>query len=418
MNRPRALVVGGSLGGLFAAALLRRAGWRADIYERATDDLAGRGAGIGTHAELFEVMRRLGVAIDAGIGVTVTERICLDRDGRVTHELALPQTMSSWRRIYRLMRALLPADCYHPGKALRDVRIGADSVHARFDDGTAAAGDLLVGADGIRSTVRRLFAPEVEPRYAGYVAWRGLVDEASFDAASHAAVFGRYAFSLPDGEMMLSYPVPGPGDEVESGRRSYNFVWYRPVDAQRALPGLCTDASGRCHGLAIAPPLIRPELQARLRADARRLLAPQIAAVVERARSPFFQAIFDVESRRVAFERVALVGDAAFVARPHVGMGVTKAALDAHNLVAALEASGGDPLPALVVYQRRGSAFGARVVARARRLGAYLEAQLKPPAARSAAESRQEPEVVMREIGASLADLDELAGYAHPPPPG
>jgi 2-polyprenyl-6-methoxyphenol hydroxylase-like FAD-dependent oxidoreductase len=74
MSKPRALVIGGSLGGLFAANLLHVIGWHVDVYERVADDLATRGAGIGTHDELFSILRRLGIAVDASIGVEVRER--------------------------------------------------------------------------------------------------------------------------------------------------------------------------------------------------------------------------------------------------------------------------------------------------------------------------------------------------------
>uniref|UniRef100_UPI0020905EAA FAD binding domain-containing protein n=1 Tax=Acinetobacter baumannii TaxID=470 RepID=UPI0020905EAA len=77
-------------------------------------------------------------------------------------------------------------------------------------------------------------------------------------------------------------------------------VWYRPTDIQVSLPDMCTDATGRQHGLAIPPPLIRPDVVARLRADAHALLPPQIADVVGQARQPFFQPIYDLESPRLA----------------------------------------------------------------------------------------------------------------------
>jgi 2-polyprenyl-6-methoxyphenol hydroxylase-like FAD-dependent oxidoreductase len=203
--------------------------------------------------------------------------------------------------------------------------------------------------------------------------------------------------------------VPGRDNDTRRGRRGYNFVWYRPTDAGRgSLPVLCTDTNGHCHGMAIAPPLIRPEVIARVRADARALLAPQVAGIVERTQ-PFFQAIFDLESPSLVFGRVALLGDAAFVARPHVGMGVTKAALDAESLARCIAAANNDLDEGLARYDIERRRFGSRIVARARRLGAYLEAQHKPPAKRTAAERQQDPETVMREIGSMAVDLNEMS---------
>ena len=355
---PSALVIGGSLGGLFAANLLHAGGWRVDVYERVADDLATRGAGIGTHDELFSVMRRLGIAVDASFGIKVNQRVCLDHAGDVVHEVALAQTMSAWSRIYRPLKDLLPAANYHFGKTLERIDEDAGGVTAFFSDGTIAHGDLLVAADGVRSTVRAQVLPDAQPKYAGYVAWRGVVDEQAISPATHAAIFDRYAFGLPIGEMMLAYPVPGRGDDVRPGHRNYNFVWYRPVDFDKKLPRMATDASGHCHGVAIPPPLITPAVVAEMRAEAKALLAPQIYEIVERAPQPFFQAIFDLESPRMAAGRVALLGDAAFVARPHVGMGVTKAALDAQCLAQALVAAPGDMSGALARYDRERRSFG------------------------------------------------------------
>ncbi|MDB5810749.1 MAG: monooxygenase FAD-binding [Betaproteobacteria bacterium] len=409
MSKQRALIVGGSLGGLFAANMLHAIGWHVEVFERVVDDLATRGAGIGTHDELFAVMRRLGIEVDASIGVEVSERICLDHSGAVLHRVALPQMMTAWARVYRPLKDLLPAANYHFGINLARVEQDAKGVTAHFTDGTSARGDLLVAADGIRSAVRAQLMPEAEPHYAGYVAWRGVVDESAVSPATHAAIFERYAFGLPVGEMMLVYPVPGRDNAVEPGRRSSNFVWYRPVDFDKKLPRLATDASGRCHGVAIPPPLITPQVIAEMRAEAEALLAPQIYEIVERAPQPFFQAIFDLESPRMTVGRVVLLGDAAFVARPHVGMGVTKAALDAQSLAQAIAAAPDDLNAALDNYDRERRIFGTRVVARSRRLGAYIEAQLKPPELRTPEECDQRPEVVLREIGAKLANISELA---------
>lgn len=407
MKMPRVLVIGGSLGGLFAANMLRSIGCEVLAFERVEQDLAGRGAGLGTHEALHAAMRRLGLAFDESLGVKVRARVCLERSGRVSHEIAMPQIMTSWGSIYRPLADLLPRECYRAGVSLERVEQKRDEVTAVFADGTRASGDLLVGADGIRSSVRAQFAPQIQPRYAGYIAWRGLVEEQAVSPAARSLAFEKYAMCLPEGEMMLAYPVPGRGNDTRSGHRGCNFVWYRPAEEREALPALCTDASGRRHGLSIAPPLIRPEVIEALRGDARSLLAPQIGELVERAQ-PFFQPIFDLESEKLVFGRAALLGDAAFVARPHAGMGVTKAALDARCLAEALVAANGDVDAALERYERERGLFGSRIVAHSRRLGAYLEAQCRPREQRSASELYRDPQMTLRETGSPLVDLRDL----------
>ena len=182
------MVIGGSLGGLFAANWLRAIGWDVAVFERVEDDLASRGAGIGTHEELLGVLRRLGLKVDDTIGIQVRSRICLDASGRVTHQVEQPQFMSAWARIYRLLKDAFPPESYRFGATLARLQQDADGVTAIFSDGSTERGDLLVGADGIRSTVRELVAPDVQPTYAGYVAWRGVADEWEFPP-EHAALF-------------------------------------------------------------------------------------------------------------------------------------------------------------------------------------------------------------------------------------
>jgi 2-polyprenyl-6-methoxyphenol hydroxylase-like FAD-dependent oxidoreductase len=241
-----------------------------------------------------------------------------------------------------------------------------------------------------------------------------MVPESAFPPALHAQLFDRYVFCLPEGEMMLAYPVPGAGGDTRPGHRGYNFVWYHPIGREDALARLCTDASGRCHGTAIAPPLIRPEEIARMRAIGRAKFAAPVAEMLDLTVQPFFQAIFDLETPTLVYGRVLLLGDAAFVARPHVGMGVTKAALDAWELAGRL-ADQPSLEQALAAYDRSQTRFGHAIVQWARHIGVHLEAQLKPRAQRSAEELHHQPEKVLRQVGARISEIPPLAGFTDLP---
>jgi 2-polyprenyl-6-methoxyphenol hydroxylase-like FAD-dependent oxidoreductase len=305
--------------------------------------------------------------------------------------------MSGWARLYRALRDALPAQNYRLGKALTRVAQEADTVTAHFADGSREHGDLLVGADGLRSTVRAQFLPQIEPVYAGYVAWRAVLDERQIPPDIHREVFELYAFCLPEGEQLLGYPVPGRNNDTEVGRRAYNIVWYRPTDAA-TLADISTDTSGRHHSAGIPPPMIRPDVIARVKADAERLLAPQIAGIFTRA-APFFQPIYDLESPQIVFGRVALAGDAAFVARPHAGAGTTKAAVDAATLAHCLAEAGADIAQGLARYDRAQRIFGHALVDLSRQEGSYLSARLKPEKQRSAAERSRDIGEVLRAHG-------------------
>ncbi|MGE5523644.1 MAG: FAD binding domain-containing protein [Rhodospirillaceae bacterium] len=392
-RQPRALVIGGSLGGLFASNLLYRGGWDVEVYEQSPVELAGRGAGIIPHPELFRAIERIGIAIDESFGVDIPLRATFDRSGDVVGTLAVPQKLTTWGRLYQLLKQAFPANRYHFGRSLQRVDIAPHGVTATFTDSSTARGDLLVAADGIRSTVRAQLLPEAKPHYVGYVGWRGLAEESALPPDVHRALFPLFTFCLPEREQMLGYPVAGHTNSTRPGERCYNFVWYRPADEATTLRDLCTDSAGHCHGSSIPPPLIRDDVRDAMLKAARERLSPQFVEVVHRARQPFFQPIYDVESAHMAFDRIALLGDAAFVARPHCGMGVTKGAGDAMALVDCLEGAGNDVPAALAAYEARRCRFGAAVVAHGRELGAYLEGSTSEEALR-----HHTSEAVMREI--------------------
>jgi 2-polyprenyl-6-methoxyphenol hydroxylase-like FAD-dependent oxidoreductase len=179
-------------------------------------------------------------------------------------------------------------------------------------------------------------------------------------------------FCLPPGEQFLGYPVAGPDNDLRPGHRRYNVVWYRPAEERTELQSLLTDETGVTHSISIPPPLIRRAAIAEMRAAAERLVAPQFRAIARLMDEPVLQPIYDLETPRMAFGRVAIIGDAAFVARPHVAAGVSKAADDAASLADAVSAD--EIEPALRRFEATRLPVGRRIIERARHLGAYLQA--------------------------------------------
>ncbi len=392
-GKRRALVIGGSMSGLLAGIMLIRRGWDVDIYERVEKELAGRGAGIVAQAELIARLKGLGLDT-RDLGVAMTTRRILDKTGRTALTLECPQVLTAWERVYRLLRDAFPADRYHRATGLSAFEQSGEGVVAHFGDGRTVTADVLIGADGLRSTVRQHCAPDVLPLYAGYVAWRTLLPEGAIPPAIHRELFMDMTFCLPPGEQCLGYPVAGPDNELRAGQRRYNVVWYRPADEATELPALLTDRAGVTHSISIPPPLIRAEPIAAMRAAAERLLAPQFRAIVGLIDEPILQPIYDLESPRLAFGRIAIIGDAAFVARPHVAAGVSKAADDAAALAHALDA--GEVTPALRRFEAERLPENRKIIERARHLGAYLQAtQTAEERARSARHSI--PEAVLAE---------------------
>jgi 2-polyprenyl-6-methoxyphenol hydroxylase-like FAD-dependent oxidoreductase len=386
-------VIGGSMSGLLAAVMLSRRGWAVEIFERVESELAGRGAGIVAQTELIARLKALGLET-GDLGILTKTRKLLDIDGHIAMTTECPQVLTAWERVYRVLRNAFPPQHYHRGRGLKSFEQNETRVLAHMTDGSTAEADVLVGADGLRSTVRGQCLPDIAPLYAGYCAWRALLPENAIPPDIHRELFESMVFCLPPGEQCLFYPVAGPNDDLRAGHRRSNVVWYRPADERTELPWLLTDDSGVTHSVSIPPPLIRRDAIAAMRAAAERLLPPQFRAIVRLIDEPILQPIYDLESPRLAFGRVAIVGDAAFVARPHVAAGVSKAADDAAALAEALDS--GDVGSALRSFEAERLPEGKKIIERARHLGAYLQAtQSAEERARSARHSI--PEAVLAE---------------------
>src|SRR5687768_11791814 len=132
-HRPsrRAVIIGGSMSGLFSAAFLRQIGWTVDVYERSTVELVGRGAGITVHPELIEALETSGAGT-RDLGVEVEKRITLDRNGRVIGERPLRQILTSWDRLQRLLRETIDEAHYHLGHTFARVEQDGGGVRVYF----------------------------------------------------------------------------------------------------------------------------------------------------------------------------------------------------------------------------------------------------------------------------------------------
>jgi 2-polyprenyl-6-methoxyphenol hydroxylase-like FAD-dependent oxidoreductase len=335
-STPRALVVGGSLGGLCAGVCLRTAGWRVSIFERSPGLMDDRGAGIVLQSEVLHLLEGLKLATRAGISVESRERQYLNKDGSVGTSGVSQQFMTSWGALFNSLRNGFPDGDYHTGRKLVDFTAGEREVTARFENGREETGDLLVGGDGAWSVVRQQLFPKSAPEYAGYVAWRGVVAENTLPAALLETFLDKFTFFQMARSHILCYAIPGSDGSITRGKRRLNWVWYWNYREADELPALLTDRTGRKRRTSVPPGMVYPEHWQKQMDVARAFLPPQFRELLEATKEPFAQPINDLAVSQMVFGRAVLVGEAAFVLRPHTAAAAAKAAADGMMLGQAL----------------------------------------------------------------------------------
>jgi 2-polyprenyl-6-methoxyphenol hydroxylase-like FAD-dependent oxidoreductase len=364
----KVVVVGGSLGGLFDAIALRSLGYEVDVYEKSSGLMKDRGAGIVFQPEIAEFLTRHSVAPLESVIVPVRTRRYLHADGSIAQEGPMPQAMTSWDALYRKLRAAFGEDHYHAGFRLSGFEANGDTLTARFNGGQEATCNLLIGADGPGSTVRRQLLPDVHSVYAGYVAWRGVVLED--DAPDLAAEFaGRFTFFQARNTHILCYLIPGPDGSLASGQRRLNWVWYLNAAPGAELDRVLTDKDRRRREFSVPQGFVSPNMADWLQDQARHILPPTFLRLVEATTEPFVQTIYDLAVPKMAFGRVCLTGDAAFVPRPHTAASTAKAAANALALSDCLTATNGHVVEALRRWEPAQLDYGEQLRVHGQRLG-------------------------------------------------
>ena len=358
------------MGGLFAANLLHRAGWQVQVLEKSTTPLTSRGTGIATHAGLMKVMELAGARFGEALGTPINTRKAFDASGNILAQLDTQQVMASWSRLLSFLLEALPSDLYRMGKMVTSIEAGdaKNKAIVRLAGDESIEADLVVAADGYRSWSRHHLFNAPAPEYAGYVAWRAMAPLARLDKAYQDLLHDGMMVSQLPGDQILGYPVM-PSDNNNDVH--INIVWYRKTNTD-ALRILLTDEQGVQHSDGIAPKLIHPQVLQNLKQQAADTLHPAWTQIIQLAPELFMQPIYDSVTTSMAQSRVALIGDAAFISRPHIGQGVTKAAGDALCLVKCLQSNTNDVLNALQIFSKQRVAIGHQVIQYAQRLGSVI----------------------------------------------
>jgi 2-polyprenyl-6-methoxyphenol hydroxylase-like FAD-dependent oxidoreductase len=339
------VVAGGSLVGLSAAIALSRLGITVTVLERSPSRAVDGGGGLGVDVALLQQV--------TGVDDEPPVVHGTDRDTTAWHLL------QGWLEDHALRRSGVTV---HRGTQVTGVQPGSDRQRARVvtADGGEYRADLVIGADGGRSTVRASVAPgDPDARYAGVLLWRALVDEQAIPPGVARLPSGEPSRELYAGPYRLvTYLVPGAAGEAGTGHRRLNLVWYDPEQGGllRTLGLLDGDI---VHG-SLASGAMPGPVRERLAAFAavnwpspwREALALALAGG-----TVFGTPIVHYKPQRLAQGRVALAGDAAHAASPMVGGGFREGLYD----VAALAQLMTGPAAAAAIPDGLGRYQGLRL---------------------------------------------------------
>lgn len=364
----RAIVVGGSIGGLTTALLLRDLGFSVDVYERTPTALDGRGSGIVLQPDTVRWFTERSTQQLADLSTSTSYVQYLDRANSIVYREERTWTYTSWGTFYRALLADFGTDHYHLGEFACGFDQDDDTATVRFVSGRTETADLVVFADGITSVARAHFDPDATLRYSGYVGWRGTVPVRDVSPATSALTGDAITYSVVPNSHLTLYPIPGdegPGPE----HRLMNYVWYRNVPAGPELTELLLDKRGFAGAVSVHPGQVQDRYIAEMKETAAAVLAPAVAEVVTATEQPYLQVVSDCRAARTALGQVALIGDAACSARPHAAAGTAKAAADAWALASALADADGHIAAALAKWEPGRLELSASLLARVQAMG-------------------------------------------------
>lgn len=374
MSMPKVAVVGGSIAGLTAANVLRDAGCDVDVYERSNTLLSGFGTGIVVQPELVRYLLERTPTTLEDISVPSHQMRYFDAgSGRSVGQVEAGWRFTAYNAVYQKLLEAFGTQRYHLGKELVGVTPGTDSSSATFADGTEVSADLIVCADGGGSAARSQLLAR-KPDYAGYVTWRGMVDQR--DVSEETWDFFQDAFTyglLPDGHI-IAYPIRQVSSDGEvTGDTRLNFQWYWNVEAGAALDDLMTANDGSRRPVSVHFPALPTSSLKEFHGRAASQLAPVFRDLITGAPQPFVTIVADADVPQMAFDRVVLIGDAAFTPRPHAAAGAAKAAADAWALADRLVQASGDVREALAAWEPERLAVGQAYLTKVRAMAAALQ---------------------------------------------
>jgi 2,6-dihydroxypyridine 3-monooxygenase len=374
MAMPHVAVVGGSIGGLTAAVLLRDAGCEVDVYERSPVMLSGYGAGIVVQPEISRYfLERTDIALDSISLPSSAIRYYTAADGKLIGEIQAAWRYTSYNALYRALLRSFGMERYHLGEALVGLDQRPGVVELRFASGRVVHCELAVCADGGFSTARQRLLGIVA-RYAGYVTWRGVVSRSVVSRKTWDFFNDRFTYGLLEDSHLIAYPIPTLGEDLRVAESSINFQWYWNVPEGPQLDEIMCDRDGLRRPVSVHAEGVQRRYLEELHRRAKEQLALEpFTELITAAEKPFITVIADTDVPRMVLGRACLLGDAAITGRPHAAAGAAKAAANAWALTEALLQAAGDVERALHAWEPAQLQQGRALLAKVRHMGNLLQ---------------------------------------------
>jgi 2-polyprenyl-6-methoxyphenol hydroxylase-like FAD-dependent oxidoreductase len=341
----RCMIAGGGIGGLTTAIALARRGVQAEVYE-AAPELKPLGAGIWVPPNAMQVFDRLGLAEEIrGAGQPITAIEIQNAKGRVLQRVDIDQVERRFghgivsirrSRLHESLAERLDPRTIHFGRRCTGYVDHGDRIALQFDDGSTAEADLVIGADGVHSAVRRQMRPDIRIRYAGQTCFLGLA-----------------TLRLADVERRMCRETWGAGIRFGYSAVAEDIVyWFAPVNSSRRRRD--------------DPASAIEKLKSKLRD-----FPPPVVDIVSATPAP---AVIQIDIQDIApvnplgRGRVVLIGDAAHAMTPNLGQGGAQAVEDAYTFAECI-GQYAEPSLAIREYQKRRWRKVSRIVRTSRWYG-------------------------------------------------
>lgn len=334
------IVIGGSIAGCTSAILLRRLGANVIILERSAG-LIGQGSGI----TLPEIVVKQCIALDlfdsniSRLNISgrsfIRKNDHIERSSEPFWQQPIRGMALNWADVYQNLRKRISPEFYHTNTEVCRIEPMSGGYHLETTTGITYQADLVIAADGVDSIARTCLLPDVHPEYAGYIAWRGILDE---QILAQQTIFDEHVpyYVFPNGHLLL-YRIPAL-DFQRTGRTLLNWVMY---EHRHELPlnNFLIDNHGKQHTRSLPAGSLTERHIQYLRELSERVLGTEIRNLIVQTPQPFIQAVFDFQLPVYPSDHIIFVGDAASTLRPHTASGVFKALTNGIELSKLIESN-------------------------------------------------------------------------------